>query len=99
MTTQQTVRPQARKSERLEARVSREQKELFQRAADLQGSTLTEFLMNALQEAATRTVSEHGALKLGDRDREVFINALLSPPEPNDTLRRAASEFQATFRS
>ena len=33
-------KPERSKTERLEARVSKEQKELFQRAADIQGRTL-----------------------------------------------------------
>ena len=45
--------------ERLEARVSRQQKKLFQRAAELRGVTLTDFLIGALQEAATKTIEDH----------------------------------------
>ena len=46
------------KSERLEARLSREQKELLQWAADLEGRSLTDFVVSHAQNAAVQTISE-----------------------------------------
>ncbi|MGH6959741.1 MAG: DUF1778 domain-containing protein, partial [Dongiaceae bacterium] len=43
------------RAERLEARISRDQKTLFQRAAELQGRTLTDFVVSSAQDAAVRT--------------------------------------------
>ena len=54
----------AAKVERLEARVSREQKALFQRAAEIQGRTLTDFMIASVHEAAGR-VSGHIARASG----------------------------------
>src|SRR5689334_2549529 len=48
------------KIERLEARVSREQKQLFQRAADLEGRSLTDFMIQAIQDAAHQSIHRHG---------------------------------------
>jgi uncharacterized protein (DUF1778 family) len=82
------------KKERLEARVSAEQKELFMRAAALQGSTLTEFVARSLQEAASRTIREHEMMELTAQDREVFIETLLNPPCPNESLQQAVIEYR-----
>lgn len=82
------------KIERLEARISREQKELFQRAADIQGRTLTDFVISSVAEAAKRAIQEHEMMTLSVRDREVFVEALLSPPDPSDKLRAAASRHK-----
>jgi uncharacterized protein (DUF1778 family) len=82
------------KPERLEARISREQKELFQRAADIQGRTLTDFVISSLQEAALRAIQEHEMMILSVRDREVFVEALLNPPNPSDKLRSAAQRYK-----
>ena len=82
------------KPERLEARISREQKELFQRAADIQGRTLTDFVISSLQEAAKRAIQEHEMMILSVRDREVFVEALLNPPNPSDKLRSAAQRYK-----
>jgi uncharacterized protein (DUF1778 family) len=79
------------KSERLEARVTPEAKALFQRAADLQGRSLTDFVVESLIDAARRTVRETELADLTRRDRIAFIEALIDPaPAPNARLRRAA---------
>ncbi|GAA6619787.1 DUF1778 domain-containing protein [Scytonema sp. NUACC26] len=42
----QKIKSERSKTERLEARISKEQKELFQYAAEIQGQTLTDFIVN-----------------------------------------------------
>lgn len=83
------------KAERLEARISREQKQLFQRAATLTGRSLTEFVVSSLQEAATRTIQEQELITLSRDDQQIFVRALLSPPAPNQKLRRAAQAYKS----
>jgi uncharacterized protein (DUF1778 family) len=82
--------------ERLETRVPREQKQLFQRAAELRGVTLTDFVIGALQEAAVRTVEEHNVLKLAVEDQRTFVDALMNPPAPNEALLKAAERYRRT---
>lgn len=84
----------ATKAERLEARVSHEQKKLFQKAADLLGSSLTDFIVNALQKTAKRVIREHETLRLSLVDREMFVKALLNPPKPNSRLLKAVKRYQ-----
>lgn len=81
-------------SERLEARISPEQKLFFQRAAALRGVTLTDFLIDSLQAAALRAVEEHDVLKLSLQDKRTFVDALMSPPAPNAALKRAAERYR-----
>lgn len=71
------------KSERLEARITRQQKELLQRAADLEGRTLTDFVISSASEKALRTITDHTIIKLSQEDTFAFVEALLHPPEPN----------------
>lgn len=78
---------------RLEARVTTAQKILFQKAAALQGRSLTDFLVSSAQEQATRTVREHELMDLSIRDRETFVGALLAAPEPGPRLRKAARNY------
>lgn len=89
---QTTVLPT--KTARLETRVTTEQKALFQRAADLTGRSLTDFILSSAREVAARTVREHDVLTLSRRDREVFVRALLRPPAPSRRLRQAASRYK-----
>ena len=82
------------RAERLEARVTKEQKALFVRAAELQGRSLTDFLVASAQAAAMETVRTHDAMRLSERDREAFVSALLTPPSPARTLEQAAKRYR-----
>lgn len=82
---------------RLEARVSVDEKKLFQHAAALQGRSLTEFLVSCAHDAAKRTVQEHEILKLSAGDRDAFVSALLKPPVPGKRLRKAARRYRNTM--
>lgn len=82
------------KKARLEARITVDQKALFQRAAALLGRSLTDFVIGSAQEIAARTVREHEAMTLGARDRETFVAALLEAPAPGRSLRKAAERYK-----
>lgn len=81
------------KAARLETRVTAEQKRLFQRAADLTGRSLTDFILSSAQEVAARTVREHDVLTVSGRDRDLFVRAILQPPAPSRRLRQAARRY------
>lgn len=91
----QSIRRRSRKEQRLEARVTRDQKRLIERAAELRGTTVTEFLVASAQQAAAETIRNHEVLVLRNEARDVFINALLNPPAPNEALRSAARRYRA----
>jgi uncharacterized protein (DUF1778 family) len=75
------------RAERLETRVTSEQKSLIERAAALQGRTVTDFVLSSVQDAARRAIEEHSQLTLSVRDSEAFVDALLNPKPVNDRLR------------
>ena len=85
------------RSERLETRITAEQKRLVERAAALQGRTVTDFVLSSVQDAAQRAIDDHQRIQLSIRDAEAFVKALLDPPEPNDHLRETVRRYrQAT---
>ena len=84
----------SRKEQRLEARVTLEQKRLIERAATLRGTTVTDFVVASAQEAATNTIKDFEVLHLRDEAREVFVNAVLNPSAPNDAARAAAERYK-----
>lgn len=92
-----TATPARTRNERLEARVSREQKALFQRAAELQGRTLTDFVIASVHEAALRTIDEVRLIRLDAEESRAFAEALLNPREPPDRLRKAARRYLDTI--
>ncbi|MGA7852513.1 MAG: DUF1778 domain-containing protein [Candidatus Acidiferrales bacterium] len=83
-----------RKEQRLEARLTPEQKCLIERAATLRGTTLTEFVVASAQDAAAETIKNFEILHLRDEAREVFVNAVLNPPAPNRSARAAAARYK-----
>ncbi len=84
-----------RKTTRLEARITAAQKALLQQAAELRGQTLTEFVVRAGEEEATRVLERAGVLVLSTRESAAFVEALLDPPAPNARLLAAAERYDA----
>jgi len=58
-------------------------------AAALERRSVTDFCLTALTQATRETITRHESLVLSERDREVFFDALVHAPEPNERLRRA----------
>ena len=86
-------KPATQRNARLEARISRAQKELFQRAADLQGRSLTDFVIASDHEAAVRAVEEMEIIRLSAADSRAFADALLNPRAPTARLKAAARRY------
>ena len=88
-----------RKRERVEARVSAEQKALIERAAQLRGSSLSEYIVRSAQDAAERDLRDHELITLSARDSQIFIEALLDPQPANAALRAAAQDYRERWRA
>jgi uncharacterized protein (DUF1778 family) len=82
------------KAERFQARLSAEQKAQMQRAADYEGQTLSEFVINSAQSRAEEVIREREVLRLSSRDSHAFVEALLNPPEPSERMRALAAQYQ-----
>lgn len=74
---------------RLEARITPDLHALVKRAAEVQGRSLTDFVVSAVQEAARRAIEEAEIIRLSMADQTCFASALLSPPPPSPALKRA----------
>lgn len=74
---------------RLEARISTDLHSMLKRAAELQGRTMTDFVVTAVQDAAQRAIEQAEVIRLSMADQECFAQALLSPPEQTSALKRA----------
>ncbi len=85
------------RTNRLEARVHPNLKRLFERAAELQGLTLSDFVITSVRAAALRTLEEHEVIRLSGDESRAFAAALLHPPAPNAALHQAARRYRATI--
>ena len=82
---------------RLEARITRNVHAQIKRAAEIQGRTVTDFVVYAALEAATKAIEENSVIQLSLEGQLAFAEALLNPPEPNVALRRAFESHAELF--
>lgn len=82
------------KKERLEARLTREQKKHIEHAARIKGTSVSDFVVLSADDAAVRTIREQEVLTLNEQAREIFANALLNPPAPSGRLVTAARRYR-----
>lgn len=74
---------------RLEARLPADVHALLKRAAEIQGRTLTDFVVSSARDAACKTIEEAEVLRLSAEDQRRFADAIFNPPPPSDALLRA----------
>jgi uncharacterized protein (DUF1778 family) len=91
--------PTAISTARLEARISTDLHAMLKRAAELQGRTMTDFVVSAVQDAAQCAIEQADVMRLSLADQECFAQALLSPPEPAPALKRAFARRQKLLRT
>jgi len=72
-----------KKEERLEARCSAEVKQRIERAAELQGRSLTDFLVAAADTQACKVIEQYQVVKLTVDQSVALAEALLNPPPAN----------------
>jgi len=85
-----------RKTDRLEARLSRQQKALIERAAAYEGRSVSDFVINSAQKAAEKVVGQHEVWELNGAQSRAFVEALLRPKKPNKRLLDAVNEHRET---
>ena len=81
---------QPNRTARLEARITPEALAVVRRAAELQGSSVSDFVVSAAQAAAHRVIEETQIIRLSAEDQARFVDLLLNPPAPAPALLRAA---------
>jgi uncharacterized protein (DUF1778 family) len=91
MTARAATAPRLDKSQnaRLEARISLDLHMTVKRAAEIQGRTMTDFVIHALQVAASEAIAQSDQVRLSLADQETFAHAMIAPAKPNAALKRA----------
>ena len=87
-----------KRSGRLEIYLDEDHEVLIQRAADLEGRTIKDFVLRSAKAAAERIIQEHAMILLSAQETEALVSAILnrsqSPPEPN-----ASAQADKTHRT
>jgi uncharacterized protein (DUF1778 family) len=91
--------PVAISTARLEARISTDLHAMLKRAAELQGRTMTDFVVSAVQDAAQRAIEQAEVIRLSLADQQRVAQALLSPLPPTPALERAFARRSKLLRT
>jgi uncharacterized protein (DUF1778 family) len=86
------------RSTRLEARISPDALAVVKRAAEMQGRSVSDFVVAAAQDAAQRAIAEVQVVRLSIADQRAFATALTEPPAPVPALRRAKEAHRRLIR-
>jgi len=88
----------AKRTERLDARVTKEEKRIVETAASLRGISVTDLMRTAITDAANKIIQENETLTLSEREREAFVQALMNPSQPNDAAAAAVRRYRREVR-
>lgn len=69
-------------------------KEKIEEGALVSHQTLTDFVVSSLLRASDEALKHHQAIRLTNRDRDLFLAALDADERPNPALRKAAQKFK-----
>jgi uncharacterized protein (DUF1778 family) len=86
------------RTSRIEARIAPEALAIVKRAAELQGRSVSDFVVAAAQETANRTIEESQVIRLSLDDERRFVDLLVNPPKPSPALRRAKKAHARLIR-
>ena len=80
------------RTERINLRLSGMAKQRIERAASVEGKTVSAFIVASALEYAEKTIDKHETVSLAREEAIRFFHALDNPPPPNDRLRAALDE-------
>ena len=84
--------PQAARSERLEARIAPDTLATLRRAAEMQGRSLSDFVVAAAEAAARAAIADAQIIRLSAEDQLRFVTALLDDDTPSAPAMTRAAE-------
>jgi uncharacterized protein (DUF1778 family) len=93
----ENMKQQTQPTARLEARLPNEVLARLKRAAEIQGRTLTDFVVASADEAACRTIEQTEIIRLSAEDQRQIALAILNPPAPTAALKKAARLHRRLF--
>ena len=72
----------------LNLRISPEEKDLIDMAANIQGKNRTDFILEAARQAAEETLLDRTIFWVSPQAYAEFVALLDAPPQPNERLRK-----------
>jgi len=89
------MRQDINRTARIEARIAPDALAVVKRAAELEGRSVSDFVVAAAHAAAQKAIEATQIIRLSVEDQKRFAAAIIDPPAPSDALRRAAAVYRA----
>jgi uncharacterized protein (DUF1778 family) len=86
------------RSHRIEARIAPDALAMVKRAAELQGRSVSDFVVAAAWDAAQRAIADVQIMTLSVEAQEVVAELLANPPAPGPALGRAFEAHRELIR-
>jgi uncharacterized protein (DUF1778 family) len=86
--------PTAARQARLEARIAPDVHDILKRAAEIEGRSLTDFVVAAASAAARQTIAQTEVLTLSRKSAEAFAALLVDPSDPSPAMERARGHHE-----
>ena len=83
---------------RIEARISPDLLATVKRAAELQGRSVSDFVVTATAEAAQKIVTDAEIIRLSRAASEQLAEVLMNPPLPTEALKEAFAHRRHLIR-
>jgi len=87
------------KDERINLRLKQSAKQMLERAASLEGKTVSKYILSSALASAENTIHQHEVMELGVKEAEAFYNALATPVAVNEKLSEAFEEYSQRVSS
>jgi uncharacterized protein (DUF1778 family) len=84
---------------RITARVPTEMRNALEEAAQLQGATLNQFVVQSAYQEAQRILERETVIRLSQRDAQKVFSLLDHSPKANKSLNEAVKAYRATVRA
>ena len=89
-----TMSSEGTRTARIEARIAPDALAVVRRAAELQGRSVSDFVVAAAQEAAAHVIEEAQIIRLSVEDQRAIAEAILNPPLLTPAMERAVARHR-----
>ncbi|AYN29460.1 DUF1778 domain-containing protein [Buttiauxella sp. 3AFRM03] len=84
----------ALKKQRIDLRLTDDDKSMIEEAAAMSNQTITQFMVASASERAAEIIEQHRRLLLNEESWNLVMDAISNPPAPNERLNRAVKRLQ-----
>lgn len=84
----------ALKKQRIDLRLTDDDKTIIEEAAALSNQTITQFMVSSASQRAAEVIEQHRRLILDEESWNLVMDAISCPPQPNEKLKRVTKRLR-----